>query len=72
MWRKLIANYKLMLSLVVPQGSYTAGTKKKRRKESDFKTLGEGYDETDPFIDNSDAVSVVKAETMFTYSHGKK
>lgn len=39
------------------QGGYIPNKKKKRRKENDFSTLGEGYDETDPFIDNSDAVS---------------
>lgn len=32
------------------------GKKKKSRKYDDYVDLGAGYDETDPFIDNTDAV----------------
>ncbi|XP_063610108.1 ubinuclein-1-like [Penaeus indicus] len=47
-------------------GGYIPNKKKKRRKENDFSTLGEGYDVTDPFIDNSggfDEVMPVHKET---------
>lgn len=50
--------YILKVSVTFLQGGYLPNKKKKRRKENDFSTLGEGYDETDPFIDNTDAVSV--------------
>ena len=32
--------------------------KKARQRLDDLVDLGEGYDETDPFIDNSEAVSI--------------
>jgi len=34
-----------------------ASKKKKSRKYDDYVDLGAGYDENDPFIDNTDAVS---------------
>ncbi|XP_042223460.1 ubinuclein-1-like isoform X3 [Homarus americanus] len=51
-------------------GGYTPNRKKKRRKENDFSTLGEGYDETDPFIDNSDAFDEVVPTHMETKHRG--
>ncbi|KAK7070973.1 hypothetical protein SK128_014893 [Halocaridina rubra] len=51
-------------------GSYIPTKKKKRRKENDFSTLGEGYDETDPFIDNSDAFDEVVPVHMETKHRG--
>ncbi|XP_069945374.1 ubinuclein-1 isoform X3 [Cherax quadricarinatus] len=51
-------------------GGYTPNRKKKRRKENDFSTLGEGYDETDPFIDNSDAFDEVVPKHMETKHRG--
>ncbi|XP_042870838.1 ubinuclein-1-like isoform X3 [Penaeus japonicus] len=51
-------------------GGYIPNKKKKRRKENDFSTLGEGYDETDPFIDNSDAFDEVMPVHMETKERG--
>ncbi|KAK3872090.1 hypothetical protein Pcinc_022811 [Petrolisthes cinctipes] len=51
-------------------GGYTGSAKKKRKKESDFKTLGEGYDESDPFIDNSDAFDEVVPTHLETKHRG--
>lgn len=48
----VVANKRFLLNTL--QGG---GGSRRRKKENDFKQLGEGYDETDPFIDNSDAVS---------------
>lgn len=35
------------------------GTKKKKDRMQDLIDIGFGYDETDPFIDNSEAVSIL-------------
>lgn len=51
-------------SLVSIQGAPVA-KKKKSRKYDDYVDLGAGYDETDPFIDNTDAV---KSSIPFNYS----
>ncbi|KAK8405110.1 hypothetical protein O3P69_001593 [Scylla paramamosain] len=51
-------------------GTATPNRKKKRRKENDFSTLGEGYDETDPFIDNSDAFDEVVPTHLETKHRG--
>ncbi|XP_069983113.1 ubinuclein-1 isoform X4 [Penaeus vannamei] len=51
-------------------GGYLPNKKKKRRKENDFSTLGEGYDETDPFIDNTDAFDEVMPVHMETKERG--
>jgi len=52
-------------------GNYgSAKKKKKRKKENDFSTLGEGYDDTDPFIDNSDAIDEVIATNVETRHRG--
>lgn len=42
--------------LVLAKGG-PVGKKKKSKKYDDYVDLGAGYDETDPFIDNTDAVS---------------
>jgi len=51
-------------------GGYAPGKKKKRKKENDFTTLGEGYDDTDPFIDDSDAIDEVLAINLDTRHRG--
>lgn len=38
--------------------SMQGGSRKKHGRYDDYVDLGAGYDETDPFIDNTDAVSV--------------
>ncbi|KAJ9575232.1 hypothetical protein L9F63_025816, partial [Diploptera punctata] len=45
------------------------GGKKKHGRYEDYVDLGAGYDETDPFIDNTDAYDEVVPEEMTT-AHG--
>merc|ERR1712008_430866 len=51
-------------------GGYASAKKKKRKKENDFTTLGEGYDAEDPFIDDSDAIDEVLAINVDTKHRG--
>lgn len=46
----------LLFGLVRVFQGLPATKKKKSRKYDDYVDLGAGYDETDPFIDNTDAV----------------
>lgn len=50
-----ITTITIMVKSDLSQGLPT-GKKKKSRKYDDYVDLGAGYDETDPFIDNTDAV----------------
>ncbi|KAG8232247.1 hypothetical protein J437_LFUL011800, partial [Ladona fulva] len=43
--------------------------KKKNKKREDYLDIGAGYDETDPFIDNTDAYDEIVPEEMTT-AHG--
>ena len=45
-----------MLSYINVFKGLPVAKKKKSRKYDDYVDLGAGYDETDPFIDNTDAV----------------
>nr|CAD7423272.1 unnamed protein product [Timema monikensis] len=47
----------------------TSGAKKKHGRLEDYVDLGAGYDESDPFIDNTDAYDEVVPEEMTT-AHG--
>merc|ERR1711915_149713 len=51
-------------------GGYGSTKKKKRKKENDFTTLGEGYDDTDPFIDDSEAIDQGIATNVETRHRG--
>ena len=53
--------YTLIHSLFRKYGGAVGGKKKKGKKRKfDFQDYGMGYDETDPFVDNSEACDEVR------------